>query len=55
LNERKGRARKFQRERTVSIRRLGKENQQVMPLVAAQEILAWEAVPPGVAQVKQAA
>jgi len=35
LDERKERAKKFQRERTVSIRRLGKENQQAMPLDAA--------------------
>src|SRR5882724_3493047 len=35
-------------ERTVSIRRLGKEGQQVMPLEAALAALADEAVPPDV-------
>jgi threonyl-tRNA synthetase len=55
LNERKRRARKFQRERTVSIRRLGKENQQVMPLDAALAALAQEAVPPDVARMREAA
>jgi threonyl-tRNA synthetase len=35
-------------ERTVSIRRLGKEGQQVMPLDAALKALADEAVPPDV-------
>ena len=33
-------------ERMVSIRRLGKEGQQVMPLDAALKVLADEAVPP---------
>jgi threonyl-tRNA synthetase len=42
-------------ERTVSIRRLGKENQQVMPLDAALSALAEEAVPPDVRLVKAAA
>ncbi|MEJ2625704.1 MAG: threonine--tRNA ligase, partial [Pseudolabrys sp.] len=35
-------------ERTVSIRRLGKEGQQVMPLDEALKMLADEAVPPDV-------
>ena len=35
-------------ERTVSIRRLGSEGQQVMPLDAALKALADEAVPPDV-------
>jgi threonyl-tRNA synthetase len=35
-------------DRTVSIRRLGKEGQQVMPLDAALKALADEAVPPDV-------
>ena len=35
-------------ERTVSIRRLGKEGQQVMPLDAALDALADEAVPPDI-------
>ena len=35
-------------ERTVSIRRLGKESQQVMPLEAALKALSEEAVPPDV-------
>jgi threonyl-tRNA synthetase len=42
-------------ERTVSIRRLGKEGQQVMPLDAAIKALADEAVPPDVRRMKQAA
>jgi threonyl-tRNA synthetase len=42
-------------ERLVSIRRLGKEGQQVMPLDAALKALADEAVPPDVRRVKQAA
>ncbi|MBX3553137.1 MAG: hypothetical protein KF697_11835, partial [Pseudolabrys sp.] len=33
-------------ERTVSIRRLGKEGQQVLPLDQALKMLADEAVPP---------
>src|SRR5512144_125620 len=41
-------------ERTVSIRRLGKEFQQVMPLDAALKALADEAVPPDVRRLKQA-
>jgi threonyl-tRNA synthetase len=39
-------------ERTVSIRRLGKEGQQVMPLDAAIAGLADEAVPPDVKRAK---
>jgi threonyl-tRNA synthetase len=42
-------------ERTVSIRRLGKEGQQVMPLEAALKALADEAVPPDVRRAKAAA
>src|SRR5580704_8734611 len=42
-------------ERTVSIRRLGREGQQVMPLDAALAALAQEAVPPDMARMKQAA
>ena len=42
-------------ERTVSIRRLGKEGQQVMGLDAALAALAEEAVPPDVRRVKKAA
>jgi threonyl-tRNA synthetase len=34
--------------RTVSIRRLGKESQQVMPLEAALKALSEKAVPPDV-------
>ena len=41
-------------ERTVSIRRLGKEDQQVMPLDAALKALADEAVPPDVKRAKTA-
>ena len=41
-------------ERTVSIRRLGSEGQQVMPLDAALEALADEAVPPDVKRAQQA-
>jgi AbiV family abortive infection protein len=44
--------RKEAAERTVSIRRLGREGQQVMPLDAALAALAQEAVPPDVARVK---
>ena len=47
--------RKEAAERTVSIRRLGKEGQQVMPLDAALAMLADEAVPPDVRRMKQAA
>jgi threonyl-tRNA synthetase len=47
--------RKEATERTVSIRRLGKEGQQVMPLDAALKALADEAVPPDVRRLKQAA
>jgi threonyl-tRNA synthetase len=42
-------------ERTVSIRRLGKDAQQVMPLDAALKALAEEAVPPDVRRMKAAA
>src|ERR1700681_1802628 len=41
-------------ERTVSIRRLGKEGQQVMPLDAALQALADEATPPDQKRTKQA-
>ena len=47
--------RKEAAERTVSIRRLGKEGQQVLPLDAALAALADEAVPPDVRRMKQAA
>ena len=39
-------------ERTVSIRRLGKEGQQVLPLDAALKMLADEAVPPDMKRAK---
>jgi threonyl-tRNA synthetase len=42
-------------ERTVSIRRLGSEKQQSMPLDAALAALAQEAVPPDMARMKKAA
>jgi threonyl-tRNA synthetase len=42
-------------DRTVSIRRLGKEGQQVLPLDAALKALADEAVPPDMRRMKQAA
>ena len=41
-------------ERTVSIRRLGKEGQQVMPLDQALAMLADEAMPPDLKRVKAA-
>ena len=47
--------RKEAAERTVSIRRLGKEGQQVLPLDAALKALTDEAVPPDVRRLKQAA
>jgi threonyl-tRNA synthetase len=47
--------RKEAAERTVSIRRLGKEGQQVMPLDAALAMLADEAVPPDVRRMSKAA
>jgi threonyl-tRNA synthetase len=47
--------RKEAAERTVSIRRLGKEGQQVMPLDAALEMLVDEAVPPDVKRAGRAA
>ena len=46
--------RKEAAERTVSIRRLGKEGQQVMPLDAALKMLADEAIPPDVRRVRAA-
>jgi threonyl-tRNA synthetase len=42
-------------ERTVSIRRLGKEGQQVMALDKALAMLTDEAVPPDVQRVRKAA
>jgi threonyl-tRNA synthetase len=39
-------------ERTVSIRRLGKEGQQVLPLDEALKMLADEAVPPDLKRTK---
>ena len=48
-------ARKEAAERTVSIRRLGREGQQVMPLDAALAMLADEAVPPDVRRLRKAA
>jgi threonyl-tRNA synthetase len=42
-------------ERTVSIRRLGSDKQQVMPLDAALAMLADEAIAPDVKRLKQAA
>jgi threonyl-tRNA synthetase len=42
-------------ERTVSIRRLGKESQQIMPLDAALAALAEEAVPPDMRRIRNAA
>jgi threonyl-tRNA synthetase len=42
-------------ERTISIRRLGQEKQEVMPLDAALKALADEAVPPDVRRVQTAA
>jgi threonyl-tRNA synthetase len=47
--------RKEAAERTVSIRRLGKEGQTVLPLDAALDALAAEAVPPDVRRAKKAA
>jgi threonyl-tRNA synthetase len=47
--------RKEAAERTVSIRRLGKESQQVMPLDTALAMLTDEAVPPDVKRMKKAA
>ncbi len=47
--------RKEAAERTVSIRRLGKEGQQVMPLDTALTMLADESVPPDVKRMKKAA
>src|SRR5258706_7979051 len=42
-------------ERTISVRRLGKEGQAVMPLDAALAALAEEAIPPDLARLKKAA
>src|SRR5947207_5250686 len=47
--------RKEATERTVSIRRLGKDGQTVMPLEAALSALADEAVPPDVRRLRKAA
>jgi threonyl-tRNA synthetase len=47
--------RKEAAERTVSIRRLGKEGQAVLALDAALRAIAEEAVPPDVRRIKQAA
>jgi threonyl-tRNA synthetase len=47
--------RKEAAERTVSIRRLGKEGQQVMPLAAALAALADEAVPPDLRRLSRPA
>jgi len=47
--------RKEATERTVSIRRLGKDGQTVMPLDAALSALADEAVPPDVRRLRKAA
>jgi threonyl-tRNA synthetase len=47
--------RKEAAERTVSIRRLGQERQQVMPLDAALRALAEEAVPPDQRRMRAAA
>ena len=47
--------RKEAAERTVSIRRLGKEGQQVLPLDAALAALADEAVPPDVRRIEAGA
>jgi threonyl-tRNA synthetase len=47
--------RKEAAERSVSIRRLGSDAQQTMPLDAALSALAQEAVPPDVARIKKAA
>ena len=47
--------RKEAAERTVSIRRLGKEGQSVLALDAALDALAAEAVPPDVRRAKKAA
>src|SRR6516164_4529751 len=47
--------RKEAAQRAVSIRRLGSEKQEIMPLDAALKMLADEVVPPDVARVKKAA
>jgi len=40
-------------DRTVSIRRLGKDSQDVMPLEAALKALAEEAMPPDLRRIKK--
>ena len=40
-------------DRTVSIRRLGKDSQDVMPLEAALKSLAEEAMPPDLRRIKK--
>jgi threonyl-tRNA synthetase len=47
--------RKEATERTVSIRRLGKDGQEVMPLDAALKMLAEEAIPPDIKRARKAA
>ena len=47
--------RKEAAERSVSIRRLGSDKQETLPLDAALAALAKEAVPPDVARMKKAA
>src|SRR5687767_9508301 len=47
--------RKEATERTVSIRRLGKDGQEVMPLDAALKMLAEEAMPPDIKRARKAA
>jgi threonyl-tRNA synthetase len=42
-------------EKTVSVRRLGSQEQEVMPLAAAVKILVAEAVPPDLRQARKAA
>jgi threonyl-tRNA synthetase len=42
-------------ERTISVRRLGQDKQQVMPLDAALQALAEEAVPPDVRRARKTA
>jgi threonyl-tRNA synthetase len=42
-------------EKTVSVRRLGSQEQEVMPLTAAVKILVAEAVPPDLRQARKAA
>jgi threonyl-tRNA synthetase len=47
--------RKEAHDRTVSVRRLGKQEQAVLPLDAAIQALADEAVPPDLREVRKAA